>query len=68
VDKSAILEAAAKRGVSEEDTSEIVATYIKLLDKYNKLFEGKRDDPQALYDILYQEVYAKLDPATFGLD
>ncbi|WP_193174605.1 C4-dicarboxylate TRAP transporter substrate-binding protein [Oricola nitratireducens] len=68
VDKSAILEAAAKRGVSEEDTSEIVATYVKLLDKYNKLFEGKRDDPQALYDILYQEVYAKLDPATFGLD
>ena len=68
VDKTAITEAGTKRGVAESDTAAIVATYVELLDKYEKLFEGKRDDPQALYDILYQEVYAKLDPETFGLD
>ena len=57
-----------KRGVSEENINSIVATYVEMLDKYQKLFDGKRDDPQALYDILYEEVYAKLDPATFGLN
>jgi TRAP-type C4-dicarboxylate transport system substrate-binding protein len=67
-DKAAIVEAGVKRGVSEEDIQSIVATYVEMLEKYQKLFEGKRDDPQALYDILYQEVYAKLDPETFGLD
>lgn len=67
-DKSAILAAASKRGVKEADTQAIVDTYVELLAKYETLFEGKRDDPQALYDILYREVYAKLDPNTFGLD
>lgn len=67
-DKTAIVEAGGKRGLSAEDTSAIVATYVELLDKYAKLFEGKRDNPQALYDILYQEVYSKLDPATFGVN
>lgn len=66
-DKTAIVEAGGKRGLSAEDTSAIVATYVELLGKYEKLFEGKRDNPQALYDVLYQEVYSKLDPATFGV-
>lgn len=67
-DKAAIVEAGVKRGVSEKNINSIVATYVEMLDKYQKLFEGKRDDPQALYDILYEEVYAKLDPETFGLN
>lgn len=68
VDKSAIVEAATKRGAKASDTEALVATYMKLLDKYNTLFEGKRDNPQALYDILYEEVYAKLDVDSYGLD
>jgi TRAP-type C4-dicarboxylate transport system substrate-binding protein len=65
-DQADIVGAATRRGVADPEA--IMNTYIQLLDKYEALFEGKRDDPQALYDILYQEVYAKLDPATFGMD
>lgn len=65
-DQSEIIGAAKRRGVANPQA--IMDTYIELLAKYETLFEGKRDNPQELYDILYQEVYSKLDPATFGMD
>lgn len=65
-DKAAINEAAVKRGV--KDPNAIINKYVELLAKYDKLFEGKQNDPQAVYEILRREVYAKLDPAKFGLD
>ena len=65
-DKSAINEAASKRGV--RDPQAIVNKYVELLGKYEKLFEGKRNNPEALYEIMRHEVYDKLDPAKFGMD
>ena len=65
-DKSAIAEAAIKRGV--KDPNAIISKYMELLVKYDKLFAGKRNNPEALYEIMRQEVYNKLDPAKFGLD
>lgn len=65
-DKAAINEAAIKRGV--KDPNAIIGKYVELLAKYDKLFQGKQDDPQAVYEILRREVYNKLDPAKFGLD
>lgn len=65
-DKAAIFEAAAKRGV--KDPNAIVSKYIELVAKYDKLFKDKRNDQKALYEIMYNEVYAKLDPAKYGMD
>ncbi len=65
-DKAAINEAAIKRGV--KDPNAIVNKYVEMLAKYDKLFQGKENNPAALYEILYREVYSKLDPAKFGLD
>jgi len=65
-DKSAISEAATKRGV--RDPNAIISKYMELLPKYEKLFAGKRNNPEALYEIMRQEVYNKLDPAKFGMD
>jgi hypothetical protein len=65
-DKAAIAEAAVKRGV--KDPNAIVNKYVELLAKYDKLFEGKQNDPEALYEIMRREVYSKLDPAKFGLE
>ncbi len=65
-DKPAISEAAIKRGV--KDPNAIVSKYMELLIKYDKLFAGKRNNPEALYEVMRQEVYNKLDPAKFGMD
>lgn len=65
-DKAAINEAAAKRGV--RDPRAIVDKYVELLAKYDKLFEGKRKNPEAMYEVMRQEVYNKLDPAKFMMD
>lgn len=65
-DKAAINEAAVKRGV--KDANAIINKYVELLAKYDKLFQGKSGDAQAVYDILYREVYGKLDPAKFGME
>lgn len=65
-DKAAINEAAVKRGV--KDPNAIVSKYMELLVKYDALFKGKENDPEALYEIMRREVYSKLDPAKFGMD
>jgi len=65
-DKAAINEAATKRGV--KDPQAITSKYVELLGKYEKLFEGKRKNPEALYEIMRQEVYNKLDPAKFSMN
>lgn len=65
-DKSSIIEAAAKRGLKNPDA--ITNKYNELLVKYDKLFEGIRDNPEALYAVMRREVYDKLDPAKFSID
>lgn len=64
-DLPGIIDAASKKGVS--DAAAFVAKYKELLAKYEKLIAPVESDPAKLSDILYTEVYAKLDPAKFGV-
>ena len=50
------------------DAAEFVANYRKLYDKWEKLVTPIATDEAKLAELLYNEVYAKLDPATFGLN
>ena len=50
------------------DAAEFVANYRKLYDKWEKLVTPIATDEAKLGELLYNEVYAKLDPATFGLN
>lgn len=65
-DRSAIVEAAKKRGVKDPEI--LINKYVELVAKYERLFKGKETDPTAMHEILHREIYSKLDPATFGMD
>lgn len=64
-DLPGIVEAAKKKGI--ENAQEFVDKYKQLLAKYEKLIGPIENDPKKLSDMFYNEVYAKLDPATFGV-
>jgi len=53
-----------KLGLS--DSAEFVANYKKLYAKYEKLIAPMGKDEKKLSDLMYKEVYAKLDPKTFA--
>ena len=48
------------------DAAQFVANYKKLYAKYDKLIAPMGKDEKKLSDLLYKEVYAKLDPKTFS--
>ncbi|MDA0662927.1 MAG: C4-dicarboxylate TRAP transporter substrate-binding protein [Proteobacteria bacterium] len=49
------------------DAAEFVGNYKKLYDKYEKLIAPIATDEAKLGELLYQEVYSKIDPAKFGV-
>lgn len=49
------------------DGAEFVANFRKLYDKYEKLVKPLGKDEKKLSELLYNEIYAKLDVATFGM-
>ncbi len=57
----------AKETLGINDAAEFVADYRKLYAKYAKMVEPVADNPEKLSEIIYQEVYAKLDPKTAGV-
>ncbi|MEZ5818509.1 MAG: C4-dicarboxylate TRAP transporter substrate-binding protein [Hyphomicrobiaceae bacterium] len=57
----------AKEKLKLEDAAEFVATFRKLYDKYEKLVKPLGKDHNKLSDLMFQEVFAKLDPATYGM-
>ncbi len=63
-DTPQVIENANKQlGIS--DAAEFVGEYRKLLDKWEKIVAPIEGDHAKLADAFYQEVYAKLDPATY---
>jgi TRAP-type transport system periplasmic protein len=58
-----IANANKKLGIS--DASDFIAKYRELYAKYEKLVTPIESDPAKLSDLLYKEVYAKLDVAKF---
>lgn len=64
-DLPGIIESANKKGIT--DAAAFVAKYKELLAKYEKLIAPVESDPAKLSEIFYKEVYAKLDPAKFGV-
>lgn len=58
-----IADAKGKLGIA--DAEEFVATYKQLYAKYDGLIPPVRKDPTKLAALLYAEVFAKLDPATY---
>lgn len=57
--------ASERRGI--ENAGELVETFAELLDKYDRLFEGKRDDLDAMIEIVNAEIFAKLDASSYGV-
>jgi TRAP-type transport system periplasmic protein len=57
----------AKAKLKVDDAQEFVNKYKELVAKYEKLVAPIEDDPAKLSDMFYNEVYAKLDPAKFGV-
>ncbi|MGE0697677.1 MAG: hypothetical protein AB7O57_01145, partial [Hyphomicrobiaceae bacterium] len=57
----------AKEKLKLDDAAEFVATFRKLYDKYEKLVKPLGKDQEKLAELMYKEVFAKLDPASFGM-
>ncbi len=57
----------AKKSLGIADAAKFVADFQRLYAKYLPLVEPIQDDPAKLADLLYNQVYAKLDPATYGV-
>ncbi|MEZ5855980.1 MAG: C4-dicarboxylate TRAP transporter substrate-binding protein [Hyphomicrobiaceae bacterium] len=57
----------AKEKLHISDAAEFVANYRKLYDKYEKLVKPIAGDETKLADMMYAEIFAKLDPNKFGL-
>ncbi|MCB1741674.1 MAG: C4-dicarboxylate TRAP transporter substrate-binding protein [Gammaproteobacteria bacterium] len=49
------------------DAAEVVDTYKKLYRKYEALVTPIMEDDEKLSELLYNEVYGKLDPKTYGV-
>lgn len=57
----------AKERLGISDAADFVANYKKLYEKYVKLVEPLGNDEEKLSEMMYREIYAKIDPTTFGL-
>ena len=57
----------AKEKLGIDDAAAFVAQYRELYAKYAKLIAPVENQPDKLSAILYQQVYAKLDPKTAGV-
>ena len=57
----------AKEKLKLTDAEEFVANYKTLYAKYEKLVAPIANDEGKLAEMLYKEVYAKIDPATFAM-
>jgi TRAP-type C4-dicarboxylate transport system substrate-binding protein len=57
----------AKEALGLSDAEQFVADYKKLYDKYDKLVKPIANDEAKLAEVMYNEIYAKIDPTTFGL-
>lgn len=64
-DLSGIVEKAQAEGL--EDAQEFADKYRELYAKYEELVTPIRSDAGKLSELLYTEVFAKLDPATYGV-
>ena len=50
-----------------KNTDEKIAKVSELVDKWKKLTADIADDPEALGKLYWDEIYAKLDPETYGM-
>jgi TRAP-type transport system periplasmic protein len=57
----------ANKKLGIADAAEFVKQYRDLYAKYEKLVTPLQKDPGKLSELLYTEVYAKLDPAKYGV-
>ncbi|MEZ5818510.1 MAG: C4-dicarboxylate TRAP transporter substrate-binding protein [Hyphomicrobiaceae bacterium] len=62
--KQTVKHAEEKLGL--KDAAEFVANYRKLYAKYEKLVKPLGQDEAKLSELMYREIFAKLDPATLG--
>ena len=57
----------AKEKLKLDDAAEFVATFRKLYDKYEKMVKPLGRDEGKLAELMYSEIYAKIDPTTYGM-
>lgn len=50
-----------------QDSDQLVATYIRLIDKWTKLMTPIKTDYAAIQAMLDREIYAKVDPSRWGM-
>ena len=57
----------AKQTLGIDDAAQFVTDYKRIYAKYAEAVAPIADDPHKLAELIYNEVYAKLDPKTAGV-
>lgn len=69
VEKDLALTAAnAKEAYGVDNAEALIAKYKELYAKYERLMDGKADDKDALVKVFYDEIFAKVDAAAYGVN
>lgn len=63
-----IIEAQFASDYGIENAGEKITKITALVEKWKGLVDGKANDPAALEQVYWDEIFSKLDPATFGMD
>ncbi len=50
------------------NTDEKIAKLVELTEKWKALTEGMENDPEALFQVYWDEVFSKIDPETYGMN
>jgi hypothetical protein len=50
-----------------QNTEAKIAKFAELVEKWKGLTADIADDPEALAKVLWDEIYSKIDPATYGM-
>lgn len=51
-----------------DNTDAKIEKLVELTDKWKTLTEGIEDDPEALFQVYWEEIFSKLDPETYGMN
>ncbi len=50
------------------NTDDKIAKMVELTEKWKTLTEGMENDPEALFQVYWDEIFSKIDPETYGMN
>lgn len=64
-DRILVIENAENRGI--DNPQHFIDLHEEAILKYQQLFDGIRDDEQAILEVVQREIFNKIDPASYGI-